>query len=78
MIGLHAHAEKPAAAEVVRTMARELDLAGLPYLLDHATAPLAGKSSALDLSALAASSITTTGTSRRSSRRWVRSTLMSV
>ena len=54
MIGLHAHAEKPAAAQVVRAMARELDLAGLPYLFDQATAPLAGKTSALDLAALAA------------------------
>jgi len=54
MIGLHAHAEKPAAAQVVRAMARELDLAGLPYLFDQATAPLAGKTSALDLASLAA------------------------
>jgi NAD+ kinase len=53
MIGLHAHAEKPAAAEVVRAMVRELDLAGLPYLLERSTAPLAGKSSDLDLEALA-------------------------
>lgn len=53
MIGLHAHAEKPAAAEVVRAMVRELDRAGLPYLLERDTAPLAGKSSALDLAALA-------------------------
>jgi NAD+ kinase len=54
MIGLHAHAEKPAAAEVVRAMAEELDRASLPYLLDQATAPLAGKSSTLDLADLAA------------------------
>jgi len=53
MIGLHAHAEKPAAAEVVRAMVRELDLAGLPYLLERSTAPLAGKSSDLDLADLA-------------------------
>jgi NAD+ kinase len=53
MIGLHAHAEKPAAAEVVRAMARELALVGLPYLLEQSTAPLAGKSSDLDLAALA-------------------------
>ena len=53
MIGLHAHAQKPAAAEVVRAMARELDLAGLPYLLDQSTAPLAGKTSTLDLASLA-------------------------
>jgi NAD+ kinase len=53
MIGLHAHAQKPAAAEVVRAMARELDLARLPYLLDQATAPLAGKTSTLDLASLA-------------------------
>jgi NAD+ kinase len=34
-------------------MARELDLAGLPYLLDQSTAPLAGKTSTLDLASLA-------------------------
>ena len=53
MIGLHAHAEKPAAAEVVRAMVRELESAGLPYLLERSTAPLAGKSSDLDLADLA-------------------------
>ena len=53
MIGLHAHAEKPAAAEVVRAMVRELDLAGLPYELEASTAPLAGKSSSLDIADLA-------------------------
>jgi NAD+ kinase len=53
MIGLHAHAEKPAAAEVVRAMVQELDLAGLPYELDATTAPLAGKASSLDIADLA-------------------------
>ena len=54
MIGLHAHAEKPAAAEVVRTMVSELERASMPYLLDRSTAPLAGKSSDLDVADLAA------------------------
>lgn len=53
MIGLLAHAEKPAAAEVVRAMVQELDLAGLPYELEASTAPLAGKSSSLDIADLA-------------------------
>lgn len=34
-------------------MVRELEIAGLPYLLERSTAPLAGKSSDLDLAALA-------------------------
>jgi NAD+ kinase len=53
MIGLLAHAEKPAAAEVVRCMIRELERHGAPYLLDKTTAPLAGKESSLDVASLA-------------------------
>ena len=54
MIGLLAHSEKPAAAGVVRAMIAELTKHGIPYLLERATAPLAGMASDLDERALAA------------------------
>ena len=53
MIGLIAHSEKPAAASVVASMIAELERHDMPYLLERTTAPLVGKSSALDESALA-------------------------
>ena len=48
MIGLLAHSEKPEAAGVVRAMIAELTKHGVPYLLECATAPLAGMTSDLD------------------------------
>jgi len=54
MIGLIAHSEKPAAASVVAAVIAELDRYGMPYLLERSTAPLVGKSSSHDESALAA------------------------
>jgi NAD+ kinase len=54
MIGLIAHAEKPAAAVVVRHMVEELEREGLPFLLHKNTAPLAGRTSPFDTVALAA------------------------
>lgn len=54
MIGLLAHSEKPAAEAVVRAMTAELDRQAIPYLLEKRTAPLAGKSSALEEQDLAA------------------------
>lgn len=53
MIGLIAHSEKPAAASVVASVIAELERYDMPYLLERATAPLVGKSSVLDESALA-------------------------
>ncbi len=53
MIGLLAHSEKPGAAAVVRAMTAELGKRGIPFLLERATAPLAGTSSDLDEQALA-------------------------
>jgi len=54
MIGLLAHSNKPGAADVVRAMTGELTRHGLPFLLERATAPLAGLTSDLDGPALAA------------------------
>ena len=54
MIGLLAHSEKPGAAAVVQAMAAELARQGIPFLLERATAPLAGAVSDLDEQALAA------------------------
>ncbi|MEI6073657.1 MAG: NAD(+)/NADH kinase [Verrucomicrobiae bacterium] len=54
MIGLLAHSEKPGAAAVVQAMAAELGRQGIPFLLERATAPLAGAVSDLDEQALAA------------------------
>jgi len=54
MIGLLAHSEKPAAAGVVRALIAELTKHNVPYLLERATAPLAGRTSDLDERALAA------------------------
>jgi len=54
MIGLLAHSEKPGAAAVVRAMADELVRRSIPFLLERATAPLAGVTSDLDEQALAA------------------------
>ena len=54
MIGLIAHSEKPAAASVVAAMIAELERFNMSYLLERSTAPLVGKSSAFDESALAA------------------------
>lgn len=52
-IGLIAHAEKPHAAEVARAMVAALGAAGLPHLLEHRTAELAGRSSDLATTDLA-------------------------
>lgn len=54
MIGLLAHSEKPAAAGVVRAMIAELTRHSMPFLLEAATAPLAGMTSDLDVRELAA------------------------
>jgi NAD+ kinase len=54
MIGLLAHSEKPAAVSVVGNLVEELDRHGIPFLLDHSTAALAGRVSDLDEYALAA------------------------
>jgi len=54
MIGLLAHAEKPAAATVVRSVISELERLDIPFLLHKNTAPLAGRTSSLDEMALAA------------------------
>jgi NAD+ kinase len=53
MIGVIAHANKPAAAAAVKELIHELESRPLPYLLHRDTAPLAGKSSTLDEAALA-------------------------
>lgn len=46
-VGLIAHAQKPAAVAVVRDIVRELEAAGIPFLLESATARLAGRASDL-------------------------------
>jgi len=53
MIGLVAHSQKPAAACVVRAMADGLERLGIPFVLEDATAPLAGRSSGPDLPQMA-------------------------
>jgi len=53
MIGLLAHSEKPGAAAVVEAITGELEKRGIPFLLEKATAPLAGMSSDLDERVLA-------------------------
>lgn len=54
MIGIVAHSEKAAAAGVVGIMTDGLRNAGIPFLLESATAPLAGSQNGLDLPDLAA------------------------
>ena len=53
VIGLVAHSEKPASAAVVQAMTGGLAAAGVPFLLEKSTAPLAGCSSNLDVNELA-------------------------
>jgi NAD+ kinase len=53
MIGLLAHSAKPGADVVVQAIARELTRHRIPFLLERATAPLAGLASDLDGPALA-------------------------
>ena len=53
MIGLLAHSEKTEAAHIVRAMIAELAKHNIPYLLERATAPLAGMASDLDERSLA-------------------------
>lgn len=53
MIGLLAHSEKPAAASVVKAIAKELTTQKIPFLTERNTAPLAGMASDLDVQELA-------------------------
>ncbi len=46
-VGLIAHSQKPAALAVVRDMVHELEAADIPFLLEAATALLAGRESGL-------------------------------
>ena len=56
MIGLIAHSEKPGARAVVEAMLTGLTAAGVPVVMESATAALVGRSSDLDEVAVAAQS----------------------